>query len=219
MKVFKYDTEKYNFRSLLEKHYGHPDLETLHEKHSSWVPKERMEFIHESSTDFHKNFYEKLNSPWEEFIALYKKFVKEEVSKNLDCEDFLFQYLPSFRIHMPNHKVIHKPHFDSDEDHRHPDGEMNVYLPLTDCLPTNTIWAESSPGKEDFAPMLLKFGEYAIWNGNKCKHFNKENLDGKCRVSFDFRVLPREKYDPEKALASRTSGKNFVIGDYYEELR
>lgn len=218
MKIYQYDTNKYNFAFLLRQHFDCVDLAELHRTHFYWLPKKELSFLEESSTKFHGSFYSKLRSPWVEFIKVYKEFITDEISKQLEFEDFLFQYLPSFRIHLPRQKVIHKTHYDSDVDHRHPEGEINIFLPLTDCLTTNTIWAESKPGKGDYSPMMLKYGEYAIWNGNKCSHSNKDNEEDKCRVSLDFRVLERSKYDEEAALSSVTSGKRFIIGEYYEEL-
>lgn len=216
MKIYEYDTNEFNFIHLVSKLFD-CDLSKIHEAHEDWLPEGKLDFSKESVTKFHSHFYEKLNKPWSDFIATYKRFVKEVVAKQLGYEDYVFQYLPSFRVHLPGQKVIHKKHFDSDEDHRHPDGEINIYLPLTDCLPNNTIWTESSPGKEDHSPMLLSAGQYAIWNGNKCSHMNKDNTEKFSRVSLDFRLLHRSNYNPEKSLASRTSGKKFVVGEYYEE--
>lgn len=218
MKIYQYDTKRYPFAFLLKEYFGCISLEDLHRTHPYWLPEGKISFLEESSTKFHKAFYSKLRSPWVEFVTIYKDFITGELSEQLGFTDFLFQYLPSFRIHLPGQKVIHKTHYDSDVDHRHPEGEINIFLPLTDCLPTNTVWAESEPGRGDYSPMMLKYGEYAIWNGNKCSHSNKDNEEDKCRVSLDFRILERSKYDEKAALSSVTSGRKFIIGDYYEEL-
>ena len=215
MKIYNYDVNEYNFVKLLSDHFN-GDLSKMHVLHPDWLPEGKLDFDRESVTKFHEHFYEKLNSPWTELITTYKRFVREVVAKQLNYDDYVFQYLPSFRVHLPGQKVIHKTHYDSDKDHRHPEGEINIFLPLTDCLPNNTIWAESEPGKADYSPMMLKVGEYAIWNGNKCSHMNKENSEDYARVSLDFRILHADKYHPEKSQSSLTSGKKFIIGEYYE---
>ena len=219
MKIYEYDTSRFDFRKLLLDHFGCSDLKNLHESHNEWVPKEKLIFSEESSTKFHKSFYNKLREPWTDFVELYRSFIGEEVTSHVcgDCK-FIFQTLPSFRVHLPNEKAIHKVHFDSDEDHRHPPGELNVFLPMTECLPENTLWAESSPGKGDFSPMLLSYGQYAIWNGNECAHYNKSNTKQLTRASFDFRLMPMSMYDPNYARTSYTSTTKFLLGQYYDKL-
>lgn len=219
MKIYTYDTTKFDFRKLLLEHFECDDLQKLHDRHSDWLPKEELSFSEESSTKFHKSFYEKLREPWSEFVKLYRSFIAEQISSHVcgDC-DFIFQKLPSFRVHLPDEKAIHKVHYDSDEDHRHPLGELNVFLPMTKCLPNNTLWAESEPGKGDFSPMLLSYGEYAIWNGNECAHYNESNTEEKTRVSLDFRLMPTDRYDPNYSRESYTSTTKFLLGDYYDKL-
>ena len=219
MKIYTYDTTIFDFRKLLLEHFECSDLQKLHESHCDWVPKKELTFSEESKTLFHKNFYEKLSKPWSDFIELYRSFVEKQIASHVGGESkFIFQALPSFRLHLPNEKAIHKVHFDSDEDHRHPPGEKNVFLPMTDCLPNNTLWAESSPGKCDFSPMLLSYGEYAVWDGNKCAHYNKSNTEKLTRVSFDFRLLAKSDYDPTYERTSYTSSTKFILGEYYDEL-
>ena len=219
MKIYEYDTSRFDFRKLLLEQFKCSDLQKLHEVHSDWVPEKALTFSEESSTKFHKNFYEKLRDPWTEFVKLYRSFIGEQIGSHV-CEDcnFIFQSLPSFRVHLPNEKAIHKVHFDSDDDHRHPPGELNVFLPMTNCLPNNTLWAESEPGKGDFSPMLLSYGQYAVWNGNECAHYNKSNTEELTRVSLDFRLMPTNKYDPSYDRTSYTSTTKFHLGQYYDKL-
>ena len=60
MKIYTYDTTNFDFRKLLLDHFECSDLQRLHEAYSEWVPKEELTFSEESSTQFHKNFYDKL---------------------------------------------------------------------------------------------------------------------------------------------------------------
>ena len=80
---------------------------------------------------------------------------------------------------------------------------------------SNAMWLESVPSLGDFSPVEMEVGDFCIFNGNKCRHGNKQNLTGKTRVSMDFRILPRSKYYEEESQSSVTSNRKFVIGDYY----
>ena len=53
--------------------------------------------------------------------------------------------------------------------------EINFCLAITKMENTTAIWAETSPGKKDFSPMEIDYGEYFNFNGNKCTHGNKIN--------------------------------------------
>ena len=71
-------------------------------------------------------------------------------------------------------------------------------------------------GKKDFFPMEIDYGEFFNFNGNKCTHGNKTNITKNARVSFDFRILPKSKYQFTNKKTSVTSKKKFVIGEYYK---
>ena len=85
---------------------------------------------------------------------------------------------------------------------------------------SNCTWVESVPGLRDFQPMQMKYGEYAIFDGNRCMHGNKPNMTGRTRVSFDFRVMPYDKYEEmvqsKKIKSSATANRQFLIGQYYK---
>ena len=127
----------------------------------------------------------------------------------------MFQITPSFRVHLPNNKAVSLWHYDSDPEHKHPDGEINFQIPLTRAFGTNAMWIESSPGNKNFAPIEMEHGQYAQFDGNKCTHGNKVNDTEITRISFDFRVLPFSKYDSNYEKTTGDLGKRFVIGQYY----
>jgi ectoine hydroxylase-related dioxygenase (phytanoyl-CoA dioxygenase family) len=214
-KTHSYDANIYPFKELINKLYKVDKLEQLHVERSDLLPQEKLKFENEASTKFHKIFYDKLNNNWSEFKNIYEKFVKNEISKLIE-EPFVYQYLPSYRVQIPNEKAIHKWHFDSDDDHKHPDGEINFCIAITKMKDTTAIWAESLPGKKDFFPMEIDYGEFFNFNGNKCTHGNKTNITKNARVSFDFRILPKSKYQFTNKKTSVTSKKKFVIGEYYK---
>ena len=214
---FEYDTKKYLFKDLIIDLYGVSDLNKLHSLRSELLPKEKLNFNNEASTNFHQMFYKKLNDNWFDFINLYEQFIKNEISKIIS-KPFLYQYLPSYRVQLPNDQAIHKWHYDSDEDHKHPEGEINFCLAITEMKDSTAIWCESEPGKKDFSPLEINYGEFFCFNGNKCTHGNKTNTSNNSRISLDFRILPFNKYNPQKNKVSVANKKKFEIGEYYKLL-
>lgn len=214
---YKYDVNKYKFEEIIKNHFNVSDLSLLHKERNDLHPDNILCFDNESKTKYHELFYLKMNNGWEELEDAYHLFVKEEVGAIIN-EDFIYQYMPSFRVHLPNDKAIHKWHYDSDLDHLHPEWEINFQVALTDMYNTQATWIEVVPGLKNYLPMEMSYGEFYIFNGNKCTHGNKENISGKTRVSFDFRVLPKSKYNPS-SIESVTAKKKFLLGEYYKEVK
>ena len=50
-------------------------------------------------------------------------------------------------------------------------------------------------------------------------HGNKPNVSEITRMSFDFRIVPLSKYDPEHTLTSESNSNKFIVGEYYKELK
>ena len=215
--MYKYNTEKYYFNKLVADIFEVDDLIRLHHR-KDLLPKGALDIYTESSTEFHNLFYSKLRDNWVEFYNLYDKFIKEEIVNLID-EPFHYQKWPTFRVHIPNDQAIHTWHSDGDPLHQHPPGEINFFLPLTRCYGTNTIWVESKPWKLDFRPLEGNYGDYWMFDGNKCMHGNKPNSTKLTRVSFDFRIIPLSRYNPSWNSDSPTSRNKFVVGQYYKELK
>jgi len=224
MNIYSYDRSSYNFNELLTSLFEVPSLELLHVFHKNMIQTGNIEWKDESDSKFHKIFYSKLNlkgpgNRWNEMIDCYDRFVKNEIKSKLDSNtEFLVQQFPSFRVQTPNSKAIHKWHYDSDEDHGHPIGEINVQIPITVMYDTSATWIESIPGMSNFAPMNMFPGQYSIFNGNKCTHGNKKNETGITRVSFDFRIIPKKVLENQRLNTSATLGMKFTIGEYYREM-
>jgi hypothetical protein len=219
--IIKYDTKIYRFKELVEEVFNCSELNRIHIHRKDLFPGEELLSkpwpFNEATDDYYKTFYGKLGSGWSEMVNSYEMFVNNEISKLFD-EDFLYQYFPSFRIHLPGLKAVNKWHYDSDDYHKHPDGEINFHLSVTDCFDTNAIWVESKPRKEDFEPIEMSYGQFAQFDGNKCTHGNKVNLTGKTRISFDFRILPISKYLKGKNKMSVTKSNKFEVNEYYKEI-
>ena len=215
MRFVDYNVAKYPFRDLIEEALEHKDLEKLH-TYYDYAP-----FTMENNSDTipHNKFYSKIRSGWTDFEALYDKFVDEVVVSIFGSRDFVYQSLPTFRVHLVGNWVVPEFHCDSQPGDNHPEGEINFQVGGTDLYKTNATWIESAPGLGDYAPMELKSNQFVIFNGNKCRHGNLINDTSDTRVSFDFRVLPLDKYTPDMSKASGTRKMRFIVGEYYKELK
>ena len=194
MKKSTFDTDKYKFRELVSDALGVKNLEKIHEVKDDWIKDSyrHLNIHNENTTIFHDVFYKRLNDNWTEFYDTYENFIHDEIVPVLD-ERFHYQYLPSFRIQLPfDNQAVHTWHYDSDQLHNHPKGEINFWLPLTKAYGTNTMWIESEPFKLDFKPLEGDYGDFWSNNGNVCIHGNKPNITNNTRISFDFRVIPSQ---------------------------
>tara|TARA_R110000744_G_scaffold45650_5_gene101190 strand:+ start:166 stop:843 length:678 start_codon:yes stop_codon:yes gene_type:complete len=209
----KYDITKYNFDKHVKGCYNIGDLTKLHLLDLDLCNSEILTQDNEAETFFHKRFYQKLNDGWSELTNAFHSFVENEVSPLFDG-DFLYQQFPSYRVQVPNQIAVSNWHYDNDEDHNHPEWEINFQIAITDMFDTNCMWIESVPGLGDFQPVELEYGEFAIFNGNRCRHGNKQNNTEFTRVSFDFRVLPYNRFDPDNIKYSYYR-KPFADGGYY----
>ena len=214
-----YQVDKYNFQGLVLSVFDSKTLCEAHTLRPELCTGELFDFSNETKTFFHESFYAKMNSDWPEFLNAYHLFVKNEIAPLVDEDSFVFQRTPSFRVHLPNNKAVSLWHYDSDTEHKHPPGERNFIIALTDAYGSNAVWAETKPRQKDFVPIEMKHGQYAEFNGNQCTHGNKVNTTGKTRMSFDFRVLPFSKYNPNYEKTTGDIGKRFVIGEYYSLFR
>ncbi len=212
-----YDKEKYNFRSLVEEALELPhsnrSLESLRYEYEPFT----ME--NNSDTVLHKKFYDKLRAGWPEFHATYDSFVEEVIVPIYGSRDFIYQTTPTFRVHLVGNWVVPEFHCDSQSGYNHPDGEINIQIAVTDMYGTNATWAESVPDLGDYAPMEMFWNQFTIFNGNECRHGNKINKSDITRVSFDFRILPLQHYEPAAAGESGTTKMRFIVGEYYKELK
>jgi hypothetical protein len=226
-KILTFPVDQFPFQEVMSKILGlEGDLKQAHaliEGSTEWA---QITFQNDTSTEFHKKYYK---SPhYHEMVTLYRRFLQEWLLPQLEEDEYIVQTEPSFRIHLPNNTAVGKRDdesesnerigFHCDGDYNHPPSEMNYMLTITGQSDTNSCYVETEPGKEDFHPIQLKYGEVFRFYGNRCRHFNKKNISGQTRISFDFRVIPASKYEEVEASAVH-SGRKFVVGGYYMRLR
>tara|TARA_R100000664_G_C2755978_1_gene143754 strand:+ start:2913 stop:3560 length:648 start_codon:yes stop_codon:yes gene_type:complete len=210
MKIVNYNTKQYPFRQVVVDCLN-LQVDNLEKIHANSERYERFTEHTDQQTSFHKNFYSNANSEDSDFTKLYKKFIREEVSKQMG-EDIVYQKYPTFRVHLPQNLGVGGWH--KDRDYNHGTSEVNFWLPVTETWDTNTIWCESEEDKKDFKPINLKYGQFLIFNGANLTHGNKVNETDSTRVSFDFRVVKKDQFtNSEKSTI--TNSKKLEVGDYF----
>ena len=206
-----YDTERFDFKRLIQKHYGVENLTQIDKWLNEEVPFfEDMTF--DQSTDIHKHFYKIYDN--DEFLSLYRLFLKEILQPGYG-EALVYQAKPTFRVHLPNNVAVGDWHKDGDYNHQRT--ETNYWLPFTKAFGNNTIWIESEEDKGDYQAYDVEYGEVLVFKGSYLKHGNKPNDTGVCRVSVDFRVIPFSEYKQLEEQSSNLKLK-FQIGSYYDLL-
>ncbi len=213
--TIEFSPKTYDFVGIVSKLFEVDDLSLLHESTDEKYV-ELFEVGKDSSTVFHKKFYDTYHEGWPELQNLYDRFIAENIQHNIhnDTEGFLYQKFPTFRVHLPNNVAVGRFHRDS--EFGHPPGEINFIIPLTNSENTASVWMESEPYKMDFVPMKLEIGKLYIFNGNELAHGNMTNLTDKTRVSMDFRIIPLSKYNQSEQKESLTRKTKFIEGEYYK---
>ena len=191
-------------------------LDYLHEIHFSKI--KFLEKGTDQSTFFHKIIYSSfdnedyLNTNFSKKYAEFALFVLNKLKvKTNNYEEWAIQRFPTIRFHFPNNISVFEFHRDS--DYSHPIGETNCFFALNECKDSSALQIENNLGFEDYKPLNLKPGEYAILNTSIFKHGDVINLTGKTRVSMDFRFIPSSLLT--KGLNSLTAKKNFSTESYF----
>ncbi len=211
---YSYDVEEYPFNKVVTDLFGSGPLSKLHE---IYTHPNVFTMQDNSNTIFHDKFYEDMRNGGR-FIRLYENFINEHV-RSLLKTDFVYQASPTLRVHFHGNLATPEFHVDTQDGYNHPYGEINFILPLTKCLGNNSVWVETTPGSRKFLSIEMQEGVLFGFNGGELMHGNKLNDTGLTRVSFDFRVLPIDKYDEKYHKTSATRGTKFLVGHYYKELR
>ena len=213
-----FNKELYNFSQIVQNIFN-IELNKLHTVSDTEYPLFTPDMLgKDSNTEYHQLFYDTLRSKWPELTELYDTFIQKIILPYLDLDEAMVQKTPTFRVHLPNNVAVVIKHFDSDENHHHPTGEINFIYALTDMYDSNTVWVEKMPRLEEYEPITLQANECISFNGNKCSHYNKINTTGQARVSFDFRVLPLNYYNSTNNSVSVTKNMKYIEGGYYKRM-
>ena len=198
--ILDYDAARYPFARLCETYLG--DLTHLHD-----VTIPRLQVGNER-TPFHAELY----AIGEPFLSLYRGFVKTLL--DIHAPAYLYQTVPSFRVHLPGN--VATGNFHRDSDFGHSAASLNFLVPLTPMANSSSVWIEREPGAGDCSPVAMRVGQYLRFHGAMLQHGSYPNTTGRTRVSFDFRLLPKAAYRDD-GKRSAQMGVSLTLGDYYAD--
>lgn len=186
-----YNVSAYPFRELFCQVQEQYDLEMVHLlkgfEDVGNVPGK------DNNSTWHKRFYDNMRDS--KFMDCYKEFMAIVIQPIFN-ESLVYQRYPTLRYQIPNGLGVAAYHVDA--DYNHPIEESNIWLPFTHAQGTRSIWIESAPGKKDYEPQDVKYGEFIIFEGGKLSHGNQPNATDETRVSIDMRVIPISLWKPSK---------------------
>jgi len=204
--VLPYDVDRFPFRRLMATHLCVGSLEMVHTRFGAPT----ITPNNDQETALHRAMYR----VGEEFHAVYRSFVRDWLQP-LVGEPVVFQAVPSFRYQSPGTVAVGRWHRDSDFGHA--PAEMNIWVPLTTTERSSAVWIESAPGAQDYAPVPVPHGSAMLFDAVSLKHGNVENVSGKTRVSFEFRVVRESCYEARSEVSLKQR-KAFRLGDYFDKL-
>eukprot|EP00040_Diaphanoeca_grandis_P030363 m.179400 g.179400 ORF g.179400 m.179400 type:complete len:366 (-) comp31973_c0_seq1:2377-3474(-) len=149
-------------------------------------------------------------------------FVKEVVAPLLwgsgSSGEIVYQQEPTLRVHLPGQEALGNAHIDY--HYKRQPTEVNVWLPLTSVGPSNSLWAESEPGKGDFSPFVAHYGKAVLFWGSQCQHYSTKNTAATTRVSLDFRVIRGDEFIEEyiSPMAKAGAPSYFLKGKHYSAI-
>ena len=151
----------------------------------------------------------------EKFEAVYHDLLDRLLDEmNLNRINYLYQKIPTIRVHFPEMNTSSIWHRDT--DFGHPKGEINFWIPLTEISPSTSLWFRD---KDDVCPNV-KLGKALCFDGDTI-HGTKVNDTAYTRVSLDFRIIAKSDFDAYKRLqpnsVSLARDLSFV-NDYYNDF-
>ena len=163
-----------------------------------------------------QQFVTKREELYFDFSRLLHKFVRHECATILGCapDDMYYQLKPTLRVIVPSTKSVGHSH--TDYEYHHQPGELNFWIPLTPVAGANSLHCESAPGVGDFSPMVAQHGQAIKFWGNQCQHYTVPNTTELTRVSFDFRVIEKRKFNAH-FVDIRGKETKFLVGGYYQD--
>ncbi|GMH98298.1 hypothetical protein TrVE_jg6145 [Triparma verrucosa] len=197
--VLTFDLGTYDLKAALSADLGSRTLSSLY---ASVAPEERPAVV---------------ASDLKSLCEQYERLVRDVVAPHLRAvasddltEPVLYQFPPTVRAQKwcgqevgarseSGRRMLLGP-LHSDADYGHQEGEINFWLPLTDVLSNNTLWAETEAGLGDFEPVLVKCGEVFRFHGQSCRHLavtsqNAAEGGEEARISLDFRCALKSHFD------------------------
>ena len=172
----------------------------------------------DQSTVFHKAVYSSFDNIQfinSDFAVSYYSLVSTILSDLKQSTgysgDWAVQRYPTLRFHLPSNISVFEFHRDS--DYLHPLAEINCFYALNHCTSSSALHVEQNLGFEDYSPLELDPGQYALLNTSIFKHGDFINTTGNTRVSMDFRFIPCDALGTPKT--SLSSSLKFSTDSYF----
>ena len=199
--------------NLLKKNFELDDLHNLLADEKNLLQKGT-----DQSTVFHKAIYSTFDEPsfflsefWQSYRLLCLEVVDKLKKETCYFGDWAIQRYPTIRFHFPNNVSVFEFHRDS--NYKHPLGEINCFYALNECINSSALHVEKNLGFEDYVPLNLQPGEYALLNTSIYKHGDFINKTRKTRVSMDFRFIPNIFLSDD--VSSLTKKIKFTSDSYF----
>lgn len=183
--VFRYDTERWNLRAPVAAFFGTDDLETLHED-ARWNPHHPGQALPNHAIT--KNSWEagrQLRDAVAETAAPLLRSLTFDFLTTLVGPIRSVQPLPMLRVNFHGARAILR--FHRDVEYGQSPSTINIWLPVTKVYGSNSLCLESRPGKSDFTPIELDYGQALMFYGTEIWHGTLDNISGGTRISLDFR--------------------------------
>ena len=205
-------------KTILDENYQNSEfkLEDLHKL--SAENEKLLKKGTDQGTLFHKAIYSTFDEPdhfFSDFWFSYRNLcleIVEILKKNTGFfEEWAIQRYPTFRFHFPNNISVFEFHRDS--NYSHPIGEINCFYAINECINSSALQIEKNLGFEDYFPLNLTAGQYALLNTSIYKHGDILNKTNKTRISMDFRFIPKAFLKNQKS--SLTKNIKFNTNSYF----
>lgn len=238
IKIIKYDTDRFNFRSYIENCLG--KLEDIHKNFDlkpcalntkGGVDDRMLACIDPDENTFYglieKVFKEVIHSQYA-FRYMWWRFQKEVLKPLFNEDRIVAQKLPSIKIFPSGYEwnYVENPiekdgrkinrHLDSDPPYYHPEFETTFILPLIDMDEDNGLFFDDKM-------RLINYGEFISFTSEHYHGGYVINNSKNTRVSMDFKAVPFSKYDvstlSDKLIKKRgklvKQNEIYTIGKYY----
>jgi hypothetical protein len=176
-RLIEYETERYGFRPWAETALGLSDLAHLH-RGTPFAP------IRPNDRVLRARWNTALTRKLPDLEAALARFIASELPRHFEGPPEV-RHPPMFRIHPAGWESISPFHRDS--AYGLAAGAINVWIPLTPVWDSNSLWVESAPGRGDFQPVALAYGQALLFDAVALTHGSRANATDSTRVSFDFR--------------------------------
>ena len=242
IKKIKYDTNLFNFQKIVYEHFEkhssiNKEISDIHKKmHFDDNPLHNVKNIKVPIYDLKMNYFDVKKDQKNKFVKYFYKIdeifdhdkimlsndkfyniylgLLRHLQKTFFKEEIIVQSKPTLRVHIPNNLSVGSYHVDN--DYGHPTESINMWLPFNKAINTSALWLESEPGKKDFKPYNLDYGEILIFD-SKLTHGTEINREDHSRLSMDFRIIKKKDYSVQ-TTASPINNIKFNLGGYFREL-